>query len=331
MDVRHRERGTRFWGNWSVQVRVQLPRIWDRTSGCGSTGTPDAPGRHDAVHRPTWIFDQIDSPRQVRGELSLWTRRARRPSRRRAPARATTGPALWVGAQGGYGFGYKRWPDFDPERPVRREGLARGRHAPAPARRPACSWSAPKANGCGPASGAAAGTRARTSAALTQTIDLASKVRLALAQQHARRLRRRRSLAGLRQGRLRARAARQHDFGVTPGCRPARQQSRFDLERKALHTGYLAGVGVEYAFLGNWSAKLEYNYIDFRLQNVMTTGVADIQYSAASVGDHRQLRPAGRHPRGHAPGEVRHQLSLHLARRTWSPRSTESRARELGC
>ena len=28
-------------------------------------------------------------------------------------------------------------------------------------------------------------------------------------------------------------------------------------------TGGLLGMGVEYAFLPNWSAKLEYNYIDF--------------------------------------------------------------------
>ena len=40
----------------------------------------------------------------------------------------------------------------------------------------------------------------------------------------------------------------------------------------ALHTGYVAGAGVEYAFLGNWSAKLEYNYILFRAQDVVGTG-----------------------------------------------------------
>jgi outer membrane immunogenic protein len=28
-------------------------------------------------------------------------------------------------------------------------------------------------------------------------------------------------------------------------------------------TGGLLGMGVEYAFLRNWSAKLEYNYIDY--------------------------------------------------------------------
>src|SRR4029077_5654808 len=41
----------------------------------------------------------------------------------------------------------------------------------------------------------------------------------------------------------------------------------FNLSGSALHTGYLAGVGVEYAFLGNWSAKVEYNYIHFRPQD----------------------------------------------------------------
>jgi outer membrane immunogenic protein len=29
-------------------------------------------------------------------------------------------------------------------------------------------------------------------------------------------------------------------------------------------TGWMFGTGVEYAFLGNWSAKIEYDYIDFR-------------------------------------------------------------------
>jgi outer membrane immunogenic protein len=48
----------------------------------------------------------------------------------------------------------------------------------------------------------------------------------------------------------------------------------------ALHTGYLAGAGVEYAFLGNWSAKLEYNFIDFRPQNVLGTGSQINQFFA---------------------------------------------------
>lgn len=39
-------------------------------------------------------------------------------------------------------------------------------------------------------------------------------------------------------------------------------------------TGWLVGVGVEYAFAGNWSAKLEYNYMDMgsKLVTLTTTG-----------------------------------------------------------
>jgi outer membrane immunogenic protein len=42
-------------------------------------------------------------------------------------------------------------------------------------------------------------------------------------------------------------------------------------------TGWVAGVGVEYAFLNNWSVKLEYNYMDFgtnRLSLINPTGGA---------------------------------------------------------
>jgi outer membrane immunogenic protein len=41
-----------------------------------------------------------------------------------------------------------------------------------------------------------------------------------------------------------------------------------------LHAGLLAGFGIEYAFLGNWSAKLEYNYLAFAHQRVSFNGIA---------------------------------------------------------
>ena len=67
---------------------------------------------------------------------------------------------------------------------------------------------------------------------------------------------------------------------------PAPAASSIDASGKALHTGWLAGIGAEYAFLGNWSAKLEYNYINFGPQDVTTSGVRDDQpfrrWSAAS-------------------------------------------------
>lgn len=45
-----------------------------------------------------------------------------------------------------------------------------------------------------------------------------------------------------------------------------------NLGGSALHTGYLAGVGIEHAFFGNWSVKLEYNYVHFRPQAFTLTG-----------------------------------------------------------
>ena len=53
-----------------------------------------------------------------------------------------------------------------------------------------------------------------------------------------------------------------------------------ELGGSALHTGYLAGIGIEYAFLGNWSAKVEYNYIHFRPQS----------FHARRSGNHQRSR-----------------------------------------
>jgi outer membrane immunogenic protein len=37
-------------------------------------------------------------------------------------------------------------------------------------------------------------------------------------------------------------------------------------------TGWVLGVGVEYAFWDNWTAKLEYNYMDFGSENFVFVG-----------------------------------------------------------
>lgn len=59
----------------------------------------------------------------------------------------------------------------------------------------------------------------------------------------------------------------------------------------ALHTGWLGGFGVEYAFLGNWSTKLEYNYVNFRLQDVMTSGIQNFNLPPALVGAAPTIQP----------------------------------------
>ena len=74
-----------------------------------------------------------------------------------------------------------------------------------------------------------------------------------------------------------------HDFR-TSQVAPGVGSIATSLSGSALHTGYLAGVGVEYAFLGNWSAKLEYNYINVRRQDLQLTGTSDFNIPPALVG-----------------------------------------------
>ncbi len=52
----------------------------------------------------------------------------------------------------------------------------------------------------------------------------------------------------------------------------------------ALHTGLVAGAGVEYAFSGNWSAKLEYDYTRFRGQRVVLSGLQAANIPGTLVG-----------------------------------------------
>ncbi len=52
------------------------------------------------------------------------------------------------------------------------------------------------------------------------------------------------------------------------GCAAGATFSRADQSR----WGWLVGAGVEWAFAPNWSAKLEYNYMDFGRENVNFSG-----------------------------------------------------------
>ena len=55
----------------------------------------------------------------------------------------------------------------------------------------------------------------------------------------------------------------------------------------------MAGVGVEFALVGIWSAKLEYNYLNFRLQNVMTSGLQALNIPPAQVGTVTNVQRVG--------------------------------------
>jgi outer membrane immunogenic protein len=40
--------------------------------------------------------------------------------------------------------------------------------------------------------------------------------------------------------------------------------------------GWMVGAGYEYAFLGNWSAKIEYDYLDFGTQSITLVSVPGV-------------------------------------------------------
>jgi outer membrane immunogenic protein len=57
-----------------------------------------------------------------------------------------------------------------------------------------------------------------------------------------------------------------------------------DFSGDRLHTGFLIGVGTEYAFFSNWSVKAEYNYMQFAQQTTMLTGIQSLNIPPAQVG-----------------------------------------------
>jgi len=69
-----------------------------------------------------------------------------------------------------------------------------------------------------------------------------------------------------------AHATHTNDFSFLAANPGVTTSSIFTNEGDALHTGIVLGAGIEYAFLGNWSAKLEYDYIQFRTQDVFLPG-----------------------------------------------------------
>ena len=64
--------------------------------------------------------------------------------------------------------------------------------------------------------------------------------------------------------------------------------------------GWMAGAGIEYSFTDNWSAKIEYNYLDFGTRAVRFTDTTGTFF------------PRYQHPRAHPRRQSRHQLSLRL-------------------
>jgi outer membrane immunogenic protein len=65
-------------------------------------------------------------------------------------------------------------------------------------------------------------------------------------------------------------------YSLVGGFDPDQQGVRpFSFGAKETRVGWMVGVGLEYAFLSNWSAKAEYNFMDFGRDRITFTGLVD--------------------------------------------------------
>ena len=196
-----------------------------------------------------------------------------------APGFNWSGP--YVGAQGGYGIGRKIWTGFTPDREFDVTGWLAGATVGANAQAGAFVlgvesewlWTGIKGDtqfllGLG--------------GAATQQTDLSNRLDwLSTASMRFGFVAADRWLVYLKGGV--ALAKEQHTFDALQAA-PGIGSARLNLSGSALHTGYLAGIGAEHAFAGNWSAKLEYNYIAFRSQDVITSGVQALNIPPFTIG-----------------------------------------------
>ena len=84
---------------------------------------------------------------------------------------------------------------------------------------------------------------------------------------------------------------------------------RIDLGAKAVHTGLVVGAGAEYALGGNWSAKVEYDYIRMSGQAFTAPGTQTVN-APPQVGSIDVSRIVQQDAAGPAVDQIRCQLSL---------------------
>ncbi len=259
--------GTEFalWGNWSFKseynyIDMGAPRV-------RLTGTQTALG----ITAP--LTSTVDLQQSLHlAKFGVNYRFGPDAPPAIAPARPAPGynwTGAWVGVQAGYSFGRKHWPILDPDSRFNVSGWLAGGSSGASVQagvlvigaESEILWTGVR------------GSRQNVvnlGGGATQTISFASKVDWL-------------SLNTVRVGFVAADrwlvygkggialASEKHDLGISQVA-PGLGSITFAGTGNALHTGYVVGLGVEHAFLGNWSAKLEYNYVGFYLQNVVTTG-----------------------------------------------------------
>ena len=262
-------------GNWSVKGEYDYFRLGTTTTTLRGTATVNGVTTPFRADQP--IEEAIHAVKV--GVNYRFGDIAKDPSYAPVPAApGTNWSGAYIGAQAGYGFGHKRWPDIGA-------AIAPLIYLPGYDTR---GWLGGGTIGVNAQAGVfvfgvegeimgtdvkGSQTTTITIPAGTQTLNYDSKIDwLALATARAG------FVVGDRlmfygKGGI-AIAQERHNFNFTtiaaPGGPPGSLIGAFP--GKAVHTGVVVGAGGEYALGNNWSVKLEYDYIKMFAQQVTAQG-----------------------------------------------------------
>lgn len=269
--------------NWSVKAEYNYMNFASRT--VRFTGSETLAG----IATPFSLDGQIEQAAIHVAKVGVNYRLGGLPvDRAFAPVPAAPGTnwsGAYVGAEGGYGVGHKEWPDFaDPTVPDSGKFDVKG-------------WLAGGTIGANAQAGAFVfgvegewmwtgikGSQSLTQdfGGLTQTIGLESRIDwLAIASARAGFVVGDRLLVYGKAGV--ALADEKHSLALAQTI-PGAGSITASLSGRAVHTGIVAGAGAEYALGGNWSAKIEYDYIKMIAQNVASTGTESANIPNVAVG-----------------------------------------------
>lgn len=271
--------GTEYavWGNWSFKSEynyLYLPDGVARLTGAQTFLGINTPFTVDARIQQAFHIVKFGLNYRFGSE----TPPAIAPAR---PAPGYNWTGFYIGAEAGYSFGRKDWEAFAPNDQFNISGGLAGGVTGTNVQlgvfvfgvESEWMWSGVKGS-----------TRFTQNLALgaSQTTDLSNRIDwLSLASLRAGFAAADRWLVYFKGGI--ALAHETHGIAATQVV-PGVGSASINLSGSALHTGYLAGVGVEHAFWGNWSAKLEYNYIHFRPQAFTQTGPEVFNVPPFTVG-----------------------------------------------
>ena len=272
-------------GNWSVKGEYNYIHLDTTTTTLRGTATQaglTAPFRADAQIEEAIHVVKVGVNYRFGGV-------AKDPSYAPVPAApGTNWSGAYIGAQAGYGFGRKQWPDLG-------QAVAPVTNLP---QYDMTGWLAGGTVGVNAQAGRFVfgvegeilGTDIKGSQAIalaapgvTQTLNYDSKIDwLALATARAG------FVVGDRlmfygKGGL-AIAQEKHNFSFSTIAVPGPGSIAANVSAKAVHTGVVVGAGGEYALGNNWSIKAEYDYIKMFAQQVTATGTVNFNIPGVLVG-----------------------------------------------